>query len=334
MRFLRPASRALSHLLRHDPVHYSSPASLFSRHSPFAPLSRAFDDPFFSSPFSAPFYTVYEVRNDDSHNTATNNSSNNSNKAEQQQHNQQEEVKAVESPQQQQRSNDNRLARHSDGHRQRWLDRQSNRRHRHHHNPLSLFSPLDSLFTSPFFASSAHQPLEISVDLYSTPTAYQVNAAIPGVKKEDIKLTVEDGVLTIEAERREERGRPAKATSAPASSSTSSTASTSTDATAELTQQQGEQKTVEVEVKADNVDSKLVPETKAQETQPQHQAGEEEDMNVHHVESYYGHVQRSLALPDNVNVEGLTAKYEDGVLKIELPRMEEKKQHVKQINIQ
>ena len=338
MRFLRPASRALSHLLRHEPVHHSSPSSFFARHSPFAPLSRAFDDPFFSSPFSAPLYTVYEVRDEGSSN----------NKAEQQQQQQakQEEVKAAEQAQQpqqqqQQRSTDNRLARHGDNHRQRWLDRHSNRRHRHHHHhhPLSLFSPFDSLFaSSPFFPASSYQPLEISVDLYSTPTAYQVNAAIPGVRKEDIKLTVEDGVLTIEAERREERGRPAKAAS--------STAATSTAAPADSTAAAApsEQKTVEVEVKADSTTSQpaaanAATETKAQQdTQPQQQVDEqqqeEDDVAVHHVESYYGRVQRSLTLPDDVNVDGLTAKYEDGVLRIELPRLEEKRQQVKQINIQ
>lgn len=344
MRFLRPASRALSHLLRHDPIqHYSSPASLFSRHSPFAPFTRAFDDPFFSSPFSSPIYTLYEVKGDSSN---SNNSTANDSNTKAEQHNKQEEVKASEPQQahQQQRSTDNRLARQEDSSRQRWLDRRSNRRHprhhhhNHHHHPLSLFSsPFDSLLSSPFFHHQ--QPLEISVDLYSTPTAYQVNAAIPGVRKEDIKLTVDDGVLTIEAERREERGRPANKTAAATSSSTDSSstpAAATSAANAEVPQT--EQKAVEVEVKADGVEAKPAAETKAQATQPQQQAveedEEEDDVSVHHVESYYGRVQRSLALPEDVNVDGLTARYEDGVLKIELPRIEEKKQQVKQINIQ
>lgn len=327
MRFLRPASRALSHLLRHDPTCHSSSASLLSRHSPFAPLSRALNDPFFSSPFSAPLYTVYEVREDD------NNSNSNTNKAEQHS-TKQEEVKAAEpqQQQQQQRSNDSRLTRHGDSHRQRSLDRHSHRRHHrhHHHHPLSLFSPFDSLLTSPFLAPSSYQPLDITVDLYSTPTAYQVNAAIPGVRKEDIKLTVEDGVLTIEAERREERGRPAKAAPTPASSTSSTATVASTDTNTAAAQ--SEQKAVDVEVAPDNADNKAAAASQQQSTAEE--ATEADDVSVHHQESYYGRVQRSLAVPDDVNVDGLTAKYEDGVLKIELPRIEERKQQAKHISIQ
>ena len=336
MPFCRPASRALSHMLRHEPVHYSSPASLFARHSPLAPFSRAFNDPFFSSPFSAPLYTVYELREDDSNNTS-------SDKAEhtEQQTNKHEEMQAAEQQkeQQQQRSNDSRLTRHSDHHNKRWLDRHSNRRHHdhnHNHHPLSVFSPFESLFNSPLFASSP-QPLEMTVDLYSTPTAYQVNAAIPGVSKEDIKVTVDDGVLTIEAERREERGRPAKSTPAPAASATATATAAPADAKTEAPH--SEQKAVEVEVKADNVDNKpaTATEATAANTQPQQSAEQQQDdeeVSVHHQESYYGRVKRSLSLPDDVNVDGLTAKYENGVLKIELPRQEEKRQQVKQINIQ
>ena len=317
----RSGSRALAHLLRHAPsYHHSSPASLFSRHSPLAPFTHAFDNSFFSS---SPLYTVYEVRDEDSSNKTTN-----SNKAEQQT-TQPEETKAAE-PQHHQRSSDSRLAhRHEDNHRQqRRLDRRSHRHHRHHHghyhhHPLSLFSPFDSLLASPFIAQPSYQPqpLEISVDLYSTPSAYQVAAAIPGVRKEDIKLTVEDGVLTIEAERKEERGRPTNTTTASSSSSTSTPpTATASDTTVGTLQ-------------ADGVDANtVVAETKAQ--QQQQEAEEEDDVSVHHVESYYGRVQRSLSLPEDVDVEGLTARYEDGVLRIELPRIEEKKQQAKQINIQ
>ena len=94
-------------------------------------------------------------------------------------------------------------------------------------------------------------------------------------------------------------------------------------------------------MRADNADSKSAGETKAQDSQQpqQHEQAvdeveEEDDVHAHHVESYYGRVQRSLQLPDDVNVEGLTARYEDGVLRIELPRVEERKPEARRINIQ
>jgi HSP20 family protein len=49
-----------------------------------------------------------------------------------------------------------------------------------------------------------------SVDISETENEYQIKAEIPDVKKEDVKVTLEDGVLTIQGERKhekEERGK-------------------------------------------------------------------------------------------------------------------------------
>jgi HSP20 family protein len=49
-----------------------------------------------------------------------------------------------------------------------------------------------------------------TVDIAETDTDYQIKAELPEVKKEDVKVTVEDGVLTIQGERRhetEEKGK-------------------------------------------------------------------------------------------------------------------------------
>jgi HSP20 family protein len=49
-----------------------------------------------------------------------------------------------------------------------------------------------------------------SVDISETEGEYQIKAEIPDVKKEDVKVTVEDGVLTIQGERKhevEEKGK-------------------------------------------------------------------------------------------------------------------------------
>ena len=44
-----------------------------------------------------------------------------------------------------------------------------------------------------------------SVDISETDGEYLIKAEIPDVKKEDVKVTVEDGVLTIQGERKHEK---------------------------------------------------------------------------------------------------------------------------------
>lgn len=44
-----------------------------------------------------------------------------------------------------------------------------------------------------------------SVDISETEGEYQIKAEIPDVKKEDVKVTLEDGVLTIQGERKQEK---------------------------------------------------------------------------------------------------------------------------------
>lgn len=43
------------------------------------------------------------------------------------------------------------------------------------------------------------------VDIAETPEAYTLHAELPGMKKEDIKVTVEEGVLTLKGERKFEK---------------------------------------------------------------------------------------------------------------------------------
>ena len=49
-----------------------------------------------------------------------------------------------------------------------------------------------------------------SVDISETDEEYQIKAEIPDVKKEDVKVTVEDGVLTIQGERKQEKEEKGK----------------------------------------------------------------------------------------------------------------------------
>jgi HSP20 family protein len=49
-----------------------------------------------------------------------------------------------------------------------------------------------------------------SVDVSETDGAYQIKAEIPDVKKEDVKVTLEDGVLTIQGHRKQEKEETGK----------------------------------------------------------------------------------------------------------------------------
>lgn len=49
-----------------------------------------------------------------------------------------------------------------------------------------------------------------------------------------------------------------------------------------------------------------------------------EGKNFHSLETHYGSFSRSFYLPDNVKVEGIVASYEDGLLKVNLPKQEKK----------
>ncbi|HET8732010.1 MAG TPA: Hsp20/alpha crystallin family protein [Moraxellaceae bacterium] len=46
-----------------------------------------------------------------------------------------------------------------------------------------------------------------ATDIQETETSYEVSAEMPGVKKDDIKVTLDQGVLTIEAESHQEETR-------------------------------------------------------------------------------------------------------------------------------
>jgi HSP20 family protein len=49
---------------------------------------------------------------------------------------------------------------------------------------------------------------------------------------------------------------------------------------------------------------------------------EEKRENYHRVEKRYGSFQRTFALPETVDADGIKAKYDKGVLKVTLPKVE------------
>jgi len=59
-----------------------------------------------------------------------------------------------------------------------------------------------------------------------------------------------------------------------------------------------------------------------------------EDLKVIRREFSFQSFKRSFNLDENINAEGIQAKYENGLLKLLLPKLKEEKQPVKNINIQ
>ena len=52
----------------------------------------------------------------------------------------------------------------------------------------------------------------------------------------------------------------------------------------------------------------------------------------HRIERSYGSYQRSFNLPENVKEDGVNAEFKDGVLRVHLPKIENKNQKNIQIN--
>jgi len=83
---------------------------------------------------------------------------------------------------------------------------------------LTRFDPLNELFADPFpdmfrrFIRSpdragARVPNEMKVDVTESEQQYVVKAEIPGAKKEDVRVTIDDNFVSISAEVKEEKER-------------------------------------------------------------------------------------------------------------------------------
>lgn len=74
--------------------------------------------------------------------------------------------------------------------------------------PRSSLFDLDNVFEN-FFAPSRQKDGERGffsprIDLKETKDKYHISAELPGVKKEDIHITLKNGILTIQAESKDE----------------------------------------------------------------------------------------------------------------------------------
>ncbi len=83
--------------------------------------------------------------------------------------------------------------------------------HRDARHPLGRFDPVSDMeeFMHDFFAPALHVRdvgnARMRVDISETEQAYQVQAEIPGVSKDDIKVSIDGNRFSISAERKNER---------------------------------------------------------------------------------------------------------------------------------
>jgi HSP20 family protein len=127
----------------------------------------------------------------------------------------------------------------------------------------TVFDDLLNHFPANWKDSSLHYP---PVNIHETKEAYHVELSAPGLNKEDFQVKVEEGLLTISFEKKEE--------------------------------------------------------TKA------------EDYKTVRREFTQRSFKRSFSIDDQVDADNIQAKYEQGVLKLHLPKKEQAKTSTKQINIQ
>jgi HSP20 family protein len=74
---------------------------------------------------------------------------------------------------------------------------------------------LNRMFARPTLRTNGKETMTVAdwmptVDISETDGEYLIKAELPEVKKEDVKVTVEDGVLTLQGERRQEKEEKGK----------------------------------------------------------------------------------------------------------------------------
>lgn len=117
--------------------------------------------------------------------------------------------------------------------------------------------------SSELFANGGWAP---RVDVSENDKAFVIKAEIPGVNKDDVNVSLENGVLTLQGERRQER--------------------------------------------------------------------EEKGWRFHRVERAYGHFMRSFTLPGNVDASQLKASFHNGLLEVDLPKLEQSPAEALQVPVE
>lgn len=116
---------------------------------------------------------------------------------------------------------------------------------------------LDESFLRPWWSTEERGEVFIPLDVYETDDEFEVKAALPGLKPEDVEINVVGNTLTIKGEFREDE--------------------------------------------------------------------EKKEGNFLYRERRYGSFQRSITLPEEVNIDKAEATFENGVLRLRLPKAEHAK---------
>jgi HSP20 family protein len=128
----------------------------------------------------------------------------------------------------------------------------------------SLFNDSDFLF--PEFIGKSHMNKGFpSVNLKESDNSFEIEIAAPGLNKKDFNIEVDDGVLTISSESKEEKS--------------------------------------------------------------------EENINYSRKEFSFSSFSRSFNLPESVDADKIGAKYENGILMVDIPKKEEAKEKRRLIEI-
>ena len=121
------------------------------------------------------------------------------------------------------------------------------------------------LNTFPDFHSEYEESFYPKIDISEDEKNIYVDSELPGIKKKDIKISINDNILTISGEKKNERN--------------------------------------------------------------------EKDLNFFRTERTYGSFSRSFTIPVEINTDSIDAEFEDGILKVVIEKLKEKKVSGRLINI-
>ena len=152
-----------------------------------------------------------------------------------------------------------------------------------------------------------------TTDLAETADSYVVSMDLPGVKKEDVSVSVHDGVLTVSGVRHHqfmtpEKGDEEEKEEEEKKEEDGAPAATAAAASTETKEEKKEEEKKEEEKKEETKEPKLTH-------------------KIIRMESYYGSFERSISVPAGTKSSDVSAKFENGVLtvKIAKPHKEEPK---------
>jgi HSP20 family protein len=173
---------------------------------------------------------------------------------------------------------------------------------RDHYDRRLLSKAFDELATV-FNDHVSHAASVLPSSIRETAKAYELDIDLPGVNKEAIDISINDRVLTITSERKAVTGITDKADQEKA---VGEAARPDADAGSAPT---------DVEKKSEGVVKKQQP-------------------VYHHQEIRYGKTTRSYSLPEDADESAVTAKYERGVLHVEIMKKVKQEEKVKRIKIE